>query len=246
MRQQNSLFNKVVEFINNTKVGDTYRVSDLIAYAGPYEVTTWYKKSNGNPNYRIRSYQSMLKGPFLKNVKRGEWEVLQHIPEWFDLGHGKLMNAWYAYKEHPSNERILTYKGLTRNELLAKLGKPVYTNNPGIDAVELITTILQKELGNAFSETANGMPDYPFSPTVPVMPVSMPGNINELLKDQSTTGYGTVTFVNPTLDQKTTWTTISLTKAAAELAKIHDEDLLVNARVANIMAQITQLSNELK
>ena len=233
MRKQNSLFNKVVEFINNTKVGDTYRVSDLIAYAGPYEVTTWYKKSNGNPNYRIRSYQTMLKGPFLENVKRGEWKVVQHIPEWFDLGHGKLMNAWYTFKEHPSNERILTYKGLTRNELLAKLGKPVYTSNHN---VEEFTMPLEDPitLGNAFS------------PTVPVMPLAMPGNINELLRDQSTPGYGTATFVTPTLNEKTTWTTISLMKAAAELAKIHDEDLLVNARVANIMAQITQLSNELK
>lgn len=243
MRQQNSLFNKVVEFINNTKVGDTYRVSDLIAYAGPHEVTTWYKKSNGNPNYRIRSYQTMLKGPFLKNVKRGEWKVLQHIPEWFDLGHGTLMNSWYRYDKN--DNRILTYKGLTRNELLAKLGKPVYTDAP---KVEEFTMPLGDAipLGNAFSATVNNMLNDSFSETVKVMPLAITDKMNNLLKEQPKPEQGTATFVIPTQNEKTTWTTISLMKAAAELAKIHDKDLLVNARVVNIMAQITQLSNELK
>lgn len=227
MRKQNSLFNKVVEFINNTKVGDTYRVSDLIAYAGPYEVTTYYKKSNGNPNYRIRSYQTMLRGPFLQNVKRGEWKVLQHIPEWFDLGHGKLMNAWYAYKEHPSNERILTYKGLTRNELLAKLGKPVYTSTPKIDAVDLSVTMLQNELGNAFSTNSQ-------ENTVTL------GKINNLLKDQSKPDVYSIS-THPAINE----TKGLLMEAATALCKIQDKDLSINARVNNIIVQITQLSNEL-
>ena len=225
MRQSNSLFNKVVEFINNTKVGDTYRVSDLIAYAGPYEVTTWYKKSNGNPNYRIRSYQTMLRGPFLQNVKRGEWKVLQHIPEWFDGGHGKLMNAWYRYDEN--DNRILTYKGLTRNELLAKLGKPVYTDAPKVEefSMPLGDPI---SLGNAFSA------DSPEQ-------IVATDKINELLKVQPSPGQGTATFIIHTPNE----TKLHLMKAAAELSQVNDKDILVNARVINIMAQITQLTKDL-
>ena len=115
MRKQNSLFNEVVTFINSIEVGNTYNVKDLIFFAGPKEKVTHWKLSNNNPNYRIRSYQTMMKCIFIERVKYGEWKVIKKIPDWFDLGH---LTVVLNYKD--------SHHKMDRNFILEKLGQPVY------------------------------------------------------------------------------------------------------------------------
>jgi hypothetical protein len=119
MRKQSSLFNEVVTFINGLEVGDTYYVKDLIFFAGPKENVTRWKLFNKNPNYRIRSYQSMMRGLFVEKVKYGEWRVISKVPDWFDSGH---LNIARNYKDSKD--------GMNRNLILEKLGKPVYKKEP--------------------------------------------------------------------------------------------------------------------
>lgn len=115
MRKQNSLYNEVVTFINGLDIGNTYQVKDLIFFAGPKENVTAWKLSYNNPHYRIRSYQSMMGGIFIERVKYGTWRVIKKVPDWFDLGH---LTVIHCYKD--------SYKGMHRNDILEKLGTPVY------------------------------------------------------------------------------------------------------------------------
>ena len=86
MRKQGSLFSTVVNYINTVPVGKTYKVADLIKETRGAESVTWWKSRNDEA-YRTRTYQTYLKRlGFLKNVKRGEWQVVAHIPEWLDAG----------------------------------------------------------------------------------------------------------------------------------------------------------------
>ena len=92
MRNKESLFNRVCEFINLHTPGDTYKASDLTAWCDGYERVTQYKRWNKNPFERTRKYQTMLKkSGIVTNVKRGEWKVNLHIPDWFTLAHANIM-----------------------------------------------------------------------------------------------------------------------------------------------------------
>lgn len=92
MRNQESLFNRVCEFINLHPPGNTYKSSDLTAWCDGYETVTAYKRWNKNPFERTRKYQTMLKySGIVTNVKRGEWKVNLQIPDWFTLAHANIM-----------------------------------------------------------------------------------------------------------------------------------------------------------
>ena len=92
MRNKESLFNRVCEFINLHTPGNTYKASDLTAWCDGYENVTSYKRWNKNPFERTRKYQTMLKySGIVTNVKRGEWKVNLHIPDWFTLAHANIM-----------------------------------------------------------------------------------------------------------------------------------------------------------
>lgn len=86
MRNPESLFSSVVEFINNVPVGSTYKSKDICEHTrGIEEVTRWKSWSN-NPSYRTRTYQTYLRhAGFLQNVSYGTWKVIKHIPDWFTL-----------------------------------------------------------------------------------------------------------------------------------------------------------------
>ena len=136
MRKPNSLFNEVVTFINGLEVGNTYQVKDLIFFAGPKEKVTHWKLFNNNPNYRIRSYQSMMKGIFIERVKYGEWKVIKKVPDWFDLGH---LIVIHCYKD--------SHQKMNRNFILEKLGQPVYKKEHAITDIKEDEPIF---LGNVF------------------------------------------------------------------------------------------------
>ena len=110
---QKSLFQSVKRFINVRTVGSTYISSELCNYTyGTEKVTSW-KRMNSNESYRTRTYQTYLKRlGFLKNIKRGVWQVVAHIPEWLDSGH---VNCALGYTYGRS------YKGEYSNDIQRKI-----------------------------------------------------------------------------------------------------------------------------
>jgi hypothetical protein len=116
MRKDGSLFSTVVDFINAIPVGSTYKSSELVNATRGVEEVTWWKRINKNEAYRTRTYQTYLSRlGFLQNVKRGEWKVLGHAPEWLDLG---VVNFALGYGEwnYETRSRKSQYKGKTRQQ----------------------------------------------------------------------------------------------------------------------------------
>jgi len=106
---QKSLFQEVKRFINIRAVGSTYMSSELCNYTSNIEKVTSWKRMNNNPSYRTRTYQTYLKRlGFIKNVRRGIWQVVAHIPEWLDSGHVNCALG-YSYGE--------AYKGQYRDDI---------------------------------------------------------------------------------------------------------------------------------
>ena len=103
-----SLFQEVKRFINIRAVGSTYNSSELCNYTRGTEEVTWWKSRNNNESYRTRTYQTYLKRlGFLKNIKRGVWQVVAHIPEWLDSGHVNCALGYMygrSYKGEYSND----------------------------------------------------------------------------------------------------------------------------------------------
>jgi hypothetical protein len=87
--------------------------SELCNYTrGTEEVTSW-KRMNSNESYRTRTYQTYLKRlGFIKNIRRGVWQVVAHIPEWLDSGH---VNCALGYMYGRS------YKGEYSNDIQRKI-----------------------------------------------------------------------------------------------------------------------------
>jgi len=144
MRNPESLFSAVVNFINNVPVGSTYRSSDLCQHTTGIEEVTWWKARSKNQSYRTRTYQSYLRrAGFVQNISRGVWKVVKHIPEWLDLGHLNYLIG-YTKWDYEKNESVPYYDGMTREQMKQRLemeskivNEPVY-RGPGLD--EAITT----------------------------------------------------------------------------------------------------------
>jgi hypothetical protein len=138
-RQPGSLFSVVTHFINQVPVGSTYKTANLRCATDGVEVVTVYKRWNKNPSERTLKYQTMLKrGGFVKNIKRGEWTVLMHIPEWFTLSHlnvlvGYPMGGYSAHGKNSDGRTIYKeYRRLkmTKEEIQSALVKEHLNNHP--------------------------------------------------------------------------------------------------------------------
>lgn len=120
MRNPQSQFNYACTFVNTVPVGQTFKTREYIGAIGHHEKLTRWKKSNGNPHYVCHQYKGYLgRTGFIKNTKRGEWQVIKHIPSWFDLGHLQVL---LGYQD--------VYKSMTQstiNELLSSSVAPVIT-----------------------------------------------------------------------------------------------------------------------
>jgi hypothetical protein len=145
MRKQGSLFSTVVNYINTIPAGQTYKVADLIKETRGAEEITWWK-SRTDEAYRTRLYQGYLRSlGFLENVKRGEWKVVAHIPEWLNSG---VVNCAKGYKETYNDTSslkwcslIMTYldKQQAEQDLETEIEK--HNNMKGPQPGEAITTI---------------------------------------------------------------------------------------------------------
>jgi len=117
---QKSLFQSVKRFINIRAVGSTYMSSELCNYTRGTEEVTWWKSTNSNESYRTRTYQTYLKRlGFIKNVRRGIWQVVAHIPEWLNSGH---VNCALGYSYGRS------YQGEYSNDIKAKIDLAIGTH----------------------------------------------------------------------------------------------------------------------
>jgi len=137
MRNQESLFNAVAQFINEQPIGSTFSTQEYLNRVACYENITRWKQSNKSCTYRCHSYKGMLKKYFILNVKRGSWKVIAHIPDWFTTGHLFTLN-WYATSSRYNN-KTNTWTNtkrtkMTRDQILDKLCQGLQTQEiPKID-----------------------------------------------------------------------------------------------------------------
>jgi len=151
---QTSLFQEVKRFINIRSVGSTYMSSELCNYTrGTEEVTHW-KSRNNNESYRTRTYQSYLRRlGFIKNVRRGVWQVVAHIPEWLNSGHVNLALG-YSYGK--------SYQGEYINDIKKKIDLVVglHRSNASFDLNYLKTDFLGLNKEEKPTSSDNGLATF--------------------------------------------------------------------------------------
>ena len=134
MNVKPNLFQSVKSFINSKNIGDAFTTKEFHAAMEGIEQITWWKKYSAGKHYRQDQYKGYLKRlGFLENTKRGMWRVLCHVPAWLDSGH---VNSYLGYMytgapdentisySHPRGAwtiKYLDYKGMTREEIIAKI-----------------------------------------------------------------------------------------------------------------------------
>ena len=134
MNVKPNLFQSVKSFINSKNIGDTFTTKEFHAAMEGIEQITWWKKYSAGKHYRQDQYKGYLKRlGFLENTKRGMWRVLCHIPAWLDSGHvnsalGYMYTAGrdentisYSHPQGAWTIKYLDYKGMTREEIIAKI-----------------------------------------------------------------------------------------------------------------------------
>jgi hypothetical protein len=149
-RNPDSLFSAVVNFINDVPVGTTYRTRDLRDATDGIEIVTAYKRWNNNPSERTLKYQTMLKrGGFVKNVKRGEWQVLLHVPEWFTLSH---LNVIIGYPD----------AGYTQHGTDPVTGRYIYKsyNRLKMTKEEILTLLTETQLRQEYPANVEGSKEF--------------------------------------------------------------------------------------
>lgn len=121
MRKQNSIFNDLVNFINSVKK------SEAMEGSSTYTTRKMHWSVTGN-TYRRASYQTMLKRTgFIRNVRRGLWEVTREVPDWFTISHLNTLlgyGTWF-YKDGKTQWKRRTK--MTREEILEKLNAKTAT-----------------------------------------------------------------------------------------------------------------------
>jgi len=121
MRNQDSLFNHYCDFINYVGEGNTYTSKQLINGVGIHETPTRWKQWSNNKYYTTRGYQSLLRqGGFVRMIKRGEWEILREVPEWFTLPHlYTLVGHTYSYQHRIDENGRSNWDKVPRTEMTA-------------------------------------------------------------------------------------------------------------------------------
>ena len=105
MIKPNSLYSRVVAFINSHNLGDTYTSEQFVDAL--YGATSHMKRRNNGQFYRVRVYQTYLKRiGMIQNVKRGTWQVNYHIPSWLT---SSAVETIIGYKEGQYNYNIEKY-----------------------------------------------------------------------------------------------------------------------------------------
>lgn len=244
-RQPGSLFSVVTHFINQVPIGSTYKTANLRCATDGVEVVTAYKRWHKNPSERTLKYQTMLKrGGFVKNIKRGEWQVLMHVPEWFTLSHLNVLigypNGGYTargtnfdgrtiYKEYPRLK-------MTKGEILSALAK---------EHIALPNNKVEEQLRKDFPANIEGSPEFlsaaadtralADSYIRPVSAVKISAEESQFFKTQSATKHRDQLLEN--LREN-----IGLITSAVHIIdQVQILDPLVQGRVVNIYHQLKAL-----
>lgn len=121
MRKQDSIFNDIVRFINSVKK------KEGIEGNSTYTTRSMHWNVTGN-SYRRASYQTMLKkNGFIKNVRRGLWEVTREIPDWFTVAHAETLLGYGIWYSKNGKTLVKSRTKMTKEEILEKLNAKTAT-----------------------------------------------------------------------------------------------------------------------
>jgi len=141
MRKQDSLFNAVVEFVNEQPIGSTFSTQEYLNRVSGFETLTGWKSLTRNDNYRAHMYKGMMKRYFLTNPKRGSWTVTRHVPEWFTSAH------------------LWTLNGYTTSDTYTKDGKWATANRTKLSKDEIALKLTAEDINTIVTKLAKGMAD---------------------------------------------------------------------------------------
>ena len=141
MRKQDSLFNAVVEFVNEQPIGSTFSTQEYLNRVSGFETITGWKSLTRNANYRAHMYKGMMKMYFLTNTKRGSWTVTRHIPDWFTSAH------------------LWTLNGYTTSDTYTKDGKWATANRTKLSKDEIALKLTAEDINTIVTKLANGLAD---------------------------------------------------------------------------------------
>ena len=120
MIKPNSLYSKVVAFINSHNLGDTYTSDQFVDAL--YGATSHMKRRNGGQFYRVRTYQTYLKRiGMIQNVKRGIWQVNYHIPSWLTLSAVETIMGYKTGQYNYNTEKYVIADPAIKAKLVEKL-----------------------------------------------------------------------------------------------------------------------------
>lgn len=136
-----TLFARYKAFINHKwNIGcKTYTAQELNRAVGDYETSSSWKRMNNNPYYTTRTYQTSLKQlGCIRMIRRGHWEILGPIPQWFGSFHIAALSSRCALQ---SLERSSIYwKSLPQEHKVNPWGTK--TTKPTQDITRRIHNIL--------------------------------------------------------------------------------------------------------
>lgn len=123
-----NLFQRLKSFINHTyECGDgTFTTRTMCqAVDEPSTNSTWWKRTNNNPNYTTHSYLGHLHElGCVTRIKRGQYEINAPIPDWFGSYHfaglyGKLEDKSNLYwNSLPAWQKAIPYRWVPTSNLL--------------------------------------------------------------------------------------------------------------------------------
>lgn len=182
-----SLFQEVKRFINIRAVGSTYQSRELCNYTSGIEDVTWWKSRNNNESYRTRTYQTYLKRlGFLKNVRRGVWQIVAHVPEWLDSGHANAALG-YNYGKWDSVERTWStpsYKGLTRAQIRERINYAIMAQQSTlVDTRPEVKEEIEKDLKDNTGDLATFLHNDPLTACIELRRMgvlAVPSDKNEI------------------------------------------------------------------
>ena len=134
-----------------------YTANELNTFVGSHENITGWKRSNNNPYYSTRCYQTQLKHlGCITPIKRGLWQINGPIPEWFGSFHIKGLKGAYnlnsEYADHTCiywnfldpKYKINPWKSINPMRVMASI-QPLDLNNPADRAQYMNTDLAQNQ-----------------------------------------------------------------------------------------------------
>ena len=134
-----------------------YTANELNTFVGRHENITRWKRSNNNPYYSTRCYQTQLKHlGCITPIKRGLWQINGPIPEWFGSFHIKGLRGGFVPNNKNADHtciywnfldpkyKINPWKSINPMRVMASI-QPLDLNNPADRAQYMNTDLAQNQ-----------------------------------------------------------------------------------------------------